>query len=409
MTKRGIFVIILEKEAGTTETIKVFLLGGFRIEKNGTNVVESLRDSRKKSILLQYLLINKERSVPADELFSAIWSSDENSNPENALKTLVSRLRKDLEPFELSGLVSTRHGGYQWDEGTACEFDTEELQRSCNELMSYRTLCDEADRAYLAADRIYVGDILQDTDNKAWIVNESVRYHNMFLEASYHYIRLLKQKGEDERVCDVCCRALELDAQETVFRLELVSTLYKLGAEDEALEHTTKVAELSETGLADKGIDEINRYYADFVGSSKQTERDIQVIANDLAKGRAGSGALFCDYEAFKSVYSTTERNLCRFNVPIFLAVVTVESIGGEALGDEERVSAMSSLLDIMKAGMRRNDTVAIYGENQYVILLPSVNYEQAKTVLERIKDNYYKKQSGQCRVSYRLAPISRQ
>ncbi len=346
--------------------------------------------------------------VPADELFNAIWSSDENTNPENALKTLVSRLRKDFEPFSLSGLVSTCRGGYRWDDGGEMEFDLDELTKSCEELNSFRTLCDEADRCYLKADGLYAGDIIQEQDNKAWLVNESVRYHNMFLEASYHYVKLLKQRGEDERVCDVCCRALELDAQETVFRLELVSTLYKLGAEEEALEHTSKVAELTETGLASRGIEEINRYYEDFLGSHEQTERDIQVIANDLARGRAGSGALFCDYNVFKSVYSTTERNLCRFNVPIFLAVVTVDSLNGEKLEDDIRVGAMSKLLDVMKASMRRNDTVAIYGDNQYVVLLPSVNYTQAKAVLERIKESFYKRQSTtECTVNYRLAPIS--
>ncbi len=353
-------------------------------------------------------MINRERVVPADELFNAIWSSDENSNPENALKTLVSRLRKDLEPFALSGLVSTCRGGYRWDESEALEFDLNELSKECEHLNEFRTLCDEADKCYLKADSLYAGDIIQEQDNKAWLVNESVRYHNMFLDASYHYVKLLKQKGENERVCDVCCRALELDAQETVFRLELVSTLYKLGDEEEALEHTTMVTELSETGLASKGIDEINRYYEDFLGSHEQTERDIQVIVNDLSNGRAGSGALFCDYNVFKSVYATTERNLCRFNVPIFLAVVTVDALGGENLDNEVRVNAMSKLMDVMKSSMRRNDTVAIYGDNQYVVLLPSVNYTQAKSVLERIKDSFYKRQNAtECTINYRLAPIS--
>ena len=58
---------------------------------------------------------------------------------------------------------------------------------------------------------------------------------------------------------------------------------------------------------------------------------------------------------------------------------------------------------------MRRNDTLARYSPTQYVILLPAVNAEQGKAVLERVKKTYYEKNpNSKYIVQYRLAQTER-
>ena len=93
--------------------VEVYMLGRFSIMCGDEDILDVLGNSKKKIQLLQYLLVNKDTKYTNYNLFEHLWPSDDTSNPESALKTLVSRLRQDLRAFGLSSLISTIKGVYQ--------------------------------------------------------------------------------------------------------------------------------------------------------------------------------------------------------------------------------------------------------------------------------------------------------
>lgn len=49
--------------------VKVFMLGRFEIVANGTEVIKSLGSSKKRIVLLEYLILNRDKPILMKDLF----------------------------------------------------------------------------------------------------------------------------------------------------------------------------------------------------------------------------------------------------------------------------------------------------------------------------------------------------
>ena len=85
------------------DTIRIQMMNTFTIYINEIQADHMVNKSRKGVALMQYLILNREQPVPNQRLLAALWSEEKSANPENALKTLVSRLRA------LRDLAQQRH------------------------------------------------------------------------------------------------------------------------------------------------------------------------------------------------------------------------------------------------------------------------------------------------------------
>ena len=80
----------------------VRLCGTFAVEIAGHRVEGALR-GRQARLLFAYLVVNRERPVRRDELIDALWPETPPAAPDDALNTLLSRLRKALGPGVVGG------------------------------------------------------------------------------------------------------------------------------------------------------------------------------------------------------------------------------------------------------------------------------------------------------------------
>ncbi|NLF26286.1 MAG: SARP family transcriptional regulator, partial [Clostridiales bacterium] len=67
------------------EKVQIKMLGGFHLFVDGEVRDDKICKTKKGSLLLQYLILQRGKSVPCVELYEALWPNDESSNPENAL------------------------------------------------------------------------------------------------------------------------------------------------------------------------------------------------------------------------------------------------------------------------------------------------------------------------------------
>ena len=96
------------------KTVSVSLLGGFALEVDGASLTDDINRSLKLWSVLAYLTLHRERAVPQSEFIELFWPDDHSSNPVNALKTLLYRIRAMLEPLfgqEIQPILSQR-GAY---------------------------------------------------------------------------------------------------------------------------------------------------------------------------------------------------------------------------------------------------------------------------------------------------------
>lgn len=75
------------------ERTRIELCGRFAVEIEGRQVEVAVR-GRQPRLLFAYLVFNRTRPVRRDELVDVLWPEQPPVSPDDALNTLVSRLRK---------------------------------------------------------------------------------------------------------------------------------------------------------------------------------------------------------------------------------------------------------------------------------------------------------------------------
>ena len=68
----------------------------------------------------------------------------------------------------------------------------------------------------------------------------------------------------------------------------------------------------------------------------------------------------------------------------------------------------MQGLIEILRVNLRKGDTVARFSPTIVALLLPMVNYNTGRMVMERVKARFYQKYPN-CSVAfnYRIGPLS--
>jgi SARP family transcriptional regulator, regulator of embCAB operon len=87
---------------GQAAAVRVQLCGRFVVDVDGVRVEDAL-PGRRGRILFAYLVLNRGRALPRDELVMAGWGEDAAADAKSALSVLMSKLRHGLGPQWLHG------------------------------------------------------------------------------------------------------------------------------------------------------------------------------------------------------------------------------------------------------------------------------------------------------------------
>ena len=93
--------------ATSTPTLRIQICGPVVIERGGERV-EGLLPGRQGRTLFCFLVLNHQRLVPRDELIDALWPTGGPGDPEAALSSLLSRLRRVTSGSQLDGRGTVR-------------------------------------------------------------------------------------------------------------------------------------------------------------------------------------------------------------------------------------------------------------------------------------------------------------
>ena len=390
--------------------IKIKMFGNFEILVNGNVVLTQLRQAKKTSQFLEYLILKKDRAVPHEELLEMLWSDKENRNPATALRTLLHRYRSLVEQSDLPELedsILTARGAYQWNSNLDCEIDVFEFERLCQEARTPGMSNRECIERYLQMLQIYSGPLLTNSAEEMWVVPKSVYYHDLFLESVFTLLDLLKVEEEYDVIVQVCRKAMDVDMFDERLHLELMMALVKTGKKREALSQYYFATDLHYKQLGIQPSGEIRAVYKLIVQADQEMEADIEKVQNMLEEDKDGHGAFVCEYEIFKEIYQLQRRMLERYNGTMFLALLTISNTYEQRFDNLVLDNIMKQLLHVSQTNLRRGDTISRYSVMQYVILLPSVTYETGRLVLDRIKKAFYNEYvKSSVVLTYKLRPL---
>jgi len=391
------------------KNIQIKMLGGCQIRVGDAVINEQAHQSRKPWLLLEYLIYNHARMVASPELIQILWTEGELTNPVNALKTLVLRSRKLLEPLGVppQQLLSQKRGAYGWCTDMDFFLDTDEFARLCAE--SEQPELDEDGRLELLmqALELYEGDFLPKSSWDAWVIPVSSEYHAMYLKAAHAAIELLTAREDWEALVKLCSRAITIDAYNEDFHIQLIHALYQCGRQQEALKQYHATESMFYNQFAITPSQKLMDLYKLIQGKQHQITTDLSIIQESLQEGTSSAGAYCCEMAVFQDIYRLERRAIERTGDSIFLCLLTLSEEEGSEAKSYFLKRAMEHLSEAIASSLRRGDAYTRYSISQYLILLPSASFEDGEMVMNRIVRNYKKSYNRkELSVSYSLQAL---
>jgi DNA-binding SARP family transcriptional activator len=222
-------------------SLKVRLLGPFRVWRNDQLVAPEEWPTRKTRSLLKILLTERGHVVPKERLMELLWPDLLPRSAANSLRVGICRLRRVLEP-ELTQacdatFILTHPQGYIFQVTAHCWIDADAFQEAVakGQRWERRGEWAAAIAAYRAAAELYRGDYLEEDLYVDWAAGPRDQLREVYLDLLGRLAECHAQRGQYRRALAVCQRILALErVRESVYRQVMVYHC-RLGQRDQAI------------------------------------------------------------------------------------------------------------------------------------------------------------------------------
>ncbi len=367
--------------------IQVQMLGGFALRWGDTERILSSR-SRKLCLLLAYLICQRHRPVPYEELSKVLGEKKPGTaHSLSAMKALLHRARVILEGLEAhcgQPPLLNREGICQWNPALSLTLDAEEFSRLCQ--AAQETPAAEAQLPfYLEALALYRGDFLPALDRAPWVVAQAGALHQSYLRAALAALPQLAAQARWQEAAQLSAAALALEPQEEELCRWQLEALLQLDRPQEAVQ---VYEHFHQQLLAGPGVlpsDPLRALYR-----KARQDQDPRSLTPDNLLDRLQeplcTGALLCEFDAFQAICYAMARMAGRSGAPVQLLLLSLTAEAGGTLSRASLDRAMDNLQGIILNCLRRGDTVARCGADQFVLLLPQASTENSRMVGQRIR-----------------------
>ncbi len=370
------------------EIIYVSMLGRFELRVGENTVTDNTNRAHQLWNLLEYLVAFRNRDVSHEELIAALWPEESSDNPASALKNLIYRIRSILASSGIAcgkDLIVHKRGTYSWNNRFHCVVDTEEFERLAREASDLSLPVQERIERYLQALEYYKGDFLPKSAFEEWVVPLSTYYHGLYIRCVTDVIELLMETKRYEIIVNVCEQAILIDQFEEPFHEALIKALVAQGKQQKAMAHYEQVTSLFYRELGVRPSENLRGLYREIIKNVHHVQTDLEMIKEDLQEASRAEGAFFCEYEVFKNMYQLEARSAARTGQAMFVGLLTMTNLSGEVPDLKMLDSCMEKLQNCVRVSLRRGDVVSRFSPTQFVLMLPTLTFENGQMVMERI------------------------
>ncbi|MCL1805321.1 MAG: winged helix-turn-helix domain-containing protein [Clostridiales bacterium] len=368
-------------------------LGVFSVSIGDTPISDNSTRSQKLWKVFKYLLTNRHKMVSVETLIGVLWPDDEPDNPQKSLHTLMSRLRKQLNPGGSGdSYILFQHGCYQWNPKLPINLDVAEFERKITQAGD--TDDDEEKRVYLKqAVEMYRGGYLSEATYEAWVLPSSNYYKRLYLRTVADLAETYKRSGEFEEIVQLCIKAIDNEPYEEALYEYLIQALMINGELTKAKEHYRQFSDLMEKAFGAKPSEEF-RSLSQGMWEAEGEEFNLFDIKRRLDGETMRKGAFFCTTDTFNQIYQLDKRSDERMKFPVFLGLITLAN-KDRAPEDKIIKSSVISLRQCLMRTLRAGDIVSQYSKNQFLLLLSAYENKDAEAALVRVRRLFSQEPEG--------------
>ena len=385
--------------------IRLRLLGSFHVSVDGKPMTDVLAHSPKGIQLMQYLILSPTHSETTQTLTRAMWPDSDAVRPESALKTLISRLRTLMAQVSpaLGECLKTMRGGYQWVTQPGVSVDVEDFLEIARDLHGRIDVENDLQaHSFRRMMSIYSGRLLHDQEQPDWMKRHADEIHNLYLSVVEEALQKLQDANRMQQMVGICREALDADPLNSTLNLRLMDALVHAGREGEALQQYHYATELH--SAAEDPASALDEYYSRMLQSGRDLQHNLENLKNELLVGVDTPGALVCDRVVFGELFRLEQRSLERTESTITLGLAMLT---GLEKSPWQLDAAMTGLVNVMVARLRRGDVITRLNATQVAFLLPHATEADAITVADRLKRSFYLQFPAGCTLSFAFTAVS--
>lgn len=383
------------QEKGNRSELTVKMFGKFQVEnEKGILNKENMR-SEMLTRLLAYMISRREKDMTAQELIDVLWPDDQSDNPAGALKNLMYRLRKLMSRTWGDGgkYIVTGRGAYQLNPEFVFHIDIEEFEECCRQVFNSEDPAVQQENGKRAVE-LYQGMFLSELSSEYWVVSTATYYHSIYLTMVKKLAALLEKEKKFTDVEEICGKAIQIEPLDEEIHCFLLRAMIADNKQQLAASHYKETVKLLYDSLGVRPSGEMESIYEELQKIQHDHESNIDIIQEDLREEKA-SGAFFCEYGVFRKIYALESRSSRRLGISVHLALVSLYLDFQIQKDDQDYTDligvGMSVLEEILMKKLRSSDIVCRYSVNQFLVMLPACQYEDAKMVVNRLKDSFYR------------------
>lgn len=366
--------------------IYIKTLGGFSIRVGDKDITDNSNQSKKPWCLLEYMVVFRNRDLSPSELINIIWADDAGSNPGGALKTLMFRSRKLLEPLGIptQKLLVQKKGSYTWTQEYSTVIDIDQFELICTKVLNKRDAEEGTLPLCLEGLEMYKGDFLPKSEYESWVIPISTYYHSLFQKLVNRTVEILLEKKDYALITSICQKAVGIEPFDEEFHYNLVYSLYKDGHAVQAVEEYQRTLDLFYNEFSISPSDRFKELYKIIRSREQGMGTSLDMFQRDLRR-EAAEGAFCCEYPVFCDVYQLERRTMKRTRRSIYLCMLTLCFPKDSTPDSDVRMGAMEDLKQVIRISLRCSDIYTRYSSSQYLILLPIDDCCDGEIVLKRI------------------------
>jgi DNA-binding SARP family transcriptional activator len=374
------------------ESLQARMLGCFSLQSGQQEINDQDNRTKKVWLLLAYMIYYRSRPLSQAELADLLWGEEERStNPFNALKTMLHRVRTSLDRLDPSAghtLILRRDGSYAWNTEIPFQLDVEQFEQACH---AGDAAQDEEERlnCYLQALSLYRGDFLQKLSSESWVVPIAAYYHNLYIQTLLETLPLLEERGGAEQAIELCRHAVTVEPYNELVYQHLMRNLLTLQQHRDVITAYDEMSQLLFDNFGVLPSEESRALYRQAVRTVNDRTMSIGAVLEQLRESEGNDGALFCEYDFFKIIYHAAARSVVRSGDAVHICLISAAANQGQELSKRSLTRCMENLKELICSNLRRGDVASLCSASQYILMLPQANYENSCMICERILKSF--------------------
>ena len=387
-------------------SLSVQMLGSFTLSCNDQRISDQDNRSRKVWMLIAYLIYHRRRVVPQEELIELLWTEDQQgNNPVGALKAMVHRARNTLDALWPSAgmeLILHQASSYTWSKTIPCDVDIDRFEALCKAADDGR----EGPECAVSALRLYRGSFLPHMSSETWVIPIAAYYHNFYIRHLLAVLPMMMQQAQYNDVANLCRDAIAVEPFHEEIHCFFMRALLAMGDRKGAVRIYQKLRESLFSNFCILPAEETRALYYEATKTINDHAIAPEVLQQQL-KEEYHEGALICEYDFFRVLYHSMERSMARSGIASHIAMLSVTGKNGIQLSQKQQETAVNRLEEQIRTSLRRGDAAARCSVSQFVIMLPSANYENSCMVCNRVIRAFFRKYPrAEVDIQFTVCPI---